>query len=446
MKRLSLISALLLTGCLTQIGPVNDASPLTMPSDAVLLEHADDWKKLFTDPHLVSLIEQALSNNTDLRTAILNVEQAEAMLKVARMAFLPSLGIGAEGSGSKQPSSKAQWSYNVPLSTQWEIDISGKLKHDEDAAKALLSESCEAARAARLQVIAAVAGHYYNLLMLDEQLKVTQQSILIARKTVDVMEAMKEVGEQDEAAINLARATYLNVSSQENTIRHQIEVTENALRLLLGSYPERIVRSSMAVVPVQIVHDKKYPINALAYRPDVKAAEYALAACDSQVNAAKAAFYPALSISASAGWTNLLGEIVNPGKILLNTVTSLTQPIFDKGQNSANLRVAEVRREQALLAFRQSLLQAGTELHESLNACKLSNERISLRTREISAAQKAYDGSIELMRHSSNTYLEVLAAQSALLQARLAYASDWMDYMQGCVNLYKALGGNTSSM
>lgn len=141
-----------------------------------------------------------------------------------------------------------------------------------------------------------------------------------------------------------------------------------------------------------------------------------------------------------------MGEIVNPGKILLNTVTSLTQPIFDKGQNSANLRVAEVRREQALLAFRQSLLQAGTELHESLNACKLSNERISLRTQEISAAQKAYDGSVELMRHSSNTYLEVLATQSALLQARLAFTSDWMDYMQGCVNLYKALGGNTSSM
>lgn len=450
MKSLSLIPLLLLTGCAMQFNKTDsvlkEISLFATQTDAAYGEHNDDWKRIFSDPRLVNLIEKALHQNIDLRTACLNVAQAEAMLKVSRMAFLPSLGIGADGTVSKQPSSREQWSYSVPLTTQWEIDISGQLKHSEKASRALLSESCEAARAARLQVIASVAAHYYNLLMLDEQLKVTQQNILLSQKTVDVMEAMKEVGEQDEAAINLARATHLNVSAQETAIRHQIEITENALRLILGEHAERIVRSSLPLVPLKRVHDKSYPLSMLALRPDVKAAEYALVATDSQVNVAKAAFYPSLSISASAGWTNLLGEIVNPGKIMLNAAASLTQPIFDKGQNRANLRIAEARREQALLAFHQSLLKAGTELHEALNACRLSSERIELRAKEISTAREAYDGSIELMRHSSNTYLEVLAAQSALLQARLAYASDWMEYMQGVVNLYKALGGNTSCL
>ena len=180
---------------------------------------------------------------------------------------------------------------------------------------------------------------------------------------------------------------------------------------------------------------------ALANRPDVKAAEYALKAQMAQVDVARAAFYPQLTITASAGWTNNLGEVVNPGQMLLNAIGSLVQPLFNKGQNRANLRIAKAQQEQALVAFNQSLLVAGAELSDALTACQLSQERLQLRIEEVAAAQKAYEVSQELMQNSSNTYLEVLTAQQALLQSRLLLAADTFDYIQGQINLFKALGG-----
>jgi outer membrane protein TolC len=173
-------------------------------------------------------------------------------------------------------------------------------------------------------------------------------------------------------------------------------------------------------------------------------AEYALKEEVAGVDVAKAAFYPSLNISASLGWTNNLGQIINPGQILMNAIGSLVQPLFNKGKNRANLRIAEARQQQALVAFNQALLVAGTELKDALDACRLSQQRLQLREQEVNTAQRAYDVTIELMKNSSSTYLEVLTAQDALLQSRLALASDRLDLIQGQINLFKAVGGNLS--
>ena len=401
------------------------------------------WRQVFMEPQLVGLIETALERNADLRTANLNVVQAEAQLKAARLAFLPSLTVGAEGQLQKTKGQATQKTYNVPLTMQWEIDLAGRLRGEKRAAVANYWSTAETERAVRLQLIAAVATHYYQLVMMDEQLAVTRKTIENARQTVGTMEALKEVGMQNEAAVSAARAAYLNVSAQEKTLLQQIQATENALVVLVGKQME-INLTDEATTPI-FTTNTSYPIEILANRPDVKAAEYALKAQIAQVDVARAAFYPQLTISAAAGWTNDVGEIVNPGQMLLSAIGSLVQPLFSKGQNRANLRIAKARQEQALVAFNQALLVAGAELSDALTACRLSSERLALRQQEVAAAERAYEVSKDVMQNSSSTYLEVLTAQQSLLQSRLSLTADRFDLIQGEINLFKALGGKVEN-
>lgn len=399
------------------------------------------WRSVFTEPQLVGLIETALEHNADLRTANLNVEQAEAQLKAARLAFLPGLTVGAEGQLSKTKGQATQKTYNVPLTMQWEIDLAGRLRGEKRAAVAIYWSTAETERAVRLQLIAAVAMHYYQLVMMDEQLRVMRENIDNARQTVEVMQTLKEVGMQNEAAVSAARAAYLNVSAQEKTLLQQIQATENAMRVLVGQQLENIGRTGFGNADVSMNDSTTYRLETLANRPDVKAAEYALKAQMAQVDVARAAFYPQLTISASLGWTNLVGEVVNPGQMLLSAIGSLVQPLFNKGQNRANLRIAKAQQEQALVAFNQALLVAGTELSDALTACQLSSERLALRQQEVAAAECAYEVSKDVMQNSSATYLEVLTAQQSLLQSRLSLTTDRFDLIQGKINLFKALGG-----
>lgn len=400
------------------------------------------WRSVFTKPQLANVIETALEHNADLRTANLNVEQAEAQLRAARMAFLPSFTLGAEGNIQKTKGMDAQKTYNVPLTMQWELDLAGRLRGEKRSALARYLSTAETERATKIQVVAAVASSYYTLVMLDKQLEVTRQNAENARQTLETMEAMKEVGLQNEAAVSQARATWLSVVAQEKTLIQQVKAAENAMTVLVGRELDKTVRGALTDAQIAIEPAASYPLSTLAQRPDVKANEYALKAQMAQVSVARAAFYPQLSITASAGWTNNVGEIVNPGKILLNAIGSLVQPLFNKGQNRANLRIAKAQQEQALLTFNQSLLTAGAELSDALTACKMSQERLKLRKDEVAAAQRAYEVSKELMEHGSSTYLEVLTAQQSLLQSELSLAQEDLDLIQGKINLFKALGGN----
>ncbi len=400
------------------------------------------WHSVFTDPQLAKLIETAMEHNADLLTANLNVVQAEAQLRAERLSFLPSLNVGGEGSLSKTKDATTK-TYNVPLTLQWELDLFGRLRGEKRVALANYWSTAETKRAVQLQLIASVATHYYTLLMMDEQLGVIRQSMDNARQTTEVMEAMKEVGMQNEAAVSQARAAYLNIAASEKSLLQQLKTTENALMVLIGEKHDSICRTTWKNTEVCIADTATYAIETLAGRPDVKAAEYALKAQMEQVNVARAAFYPQLTISASTGWTNNMGEIVNPGQILLNAIGSLVQPLFNKGQNRANLRIAKAQQEKALVAFNQALLVAGGELSDALSACRLSRQRLNLRKQEAEEAERAYEVSKDLMQNSSNTYLEVLTAQSTLNQSQLNIISDWLDYIQAKINLFKALGGDT---
>ncbi|WP_304245862.1 TolC family protein [Parabacteroides gordonii] len=405
------------------------------------------WKEVFADSLLQQLIEKGLMANTDLQVARLNIEQAEARLLASRLAYLPSFAVTPEGSISKGRDGETVKSYTLPLTMQWEVDVFGKLRNSKLRARAQLLQSSEYTQMIQVQLIASIANNYYTLLMLDEQLRITRQSIQNQKENLEVIIAMKEAGMQTEAAVNQASADYYNVMYSEKELMKQIRLVENCIALLINETPHTIARVSInEIMAVNVDYTVPISLLALANRPDVKQAEYVLESSFYGVNIARSSFYPSISLGGSTGWTNDLGGIANPGSILLSAIGSLTQPLFNKGVNRANLKIAKARYEQSLLQFEKTLLVAGSEVNDALIACQSSMEKITMRQQQLESSLKAYENSQDLMQHSSRTYLEVLVAQSASLQSQLMLVADCFEGIQGQINLYKALGGGANEL
>ena len=401
------------------------------------------WTELFTDPMLQALIREGLTNNTDLGIARLRVNEAEATLMSSRLAYLPSLSLTPQGGLSSYDGAKTDKTYTLAASAEWEIDLFGKLTNAKRRARAALEGSRAYSQAVQTQLIATIANSYYNLLMLDRQLDISRRTAESWAEVLRTYEAKMKVGEATEAAVAQARASKLSVDASILTLQKQIRAQENSLSSLLGSVPRRIERSTLDVqrFPDQLAVG--VPLQLLERRPDVRQAEYALAQAFYATNAARSAFYPSIRLSGSAGWTNNAGNaILNPGNWLLNAIGSLTQPLFNRGQNIANLRIAKAQQEEAMLSFRQSLLKAGSEVNDVLMQWQTANSRLKIIGEQVVSLQSAVSNTRKLMEHSSSsTYLEVLTAQQALLQAELTEANDTFDKIQGVINLYHALGG-----
>ena len=256
------------------------------------------------------------------------------------------------------------------------------------------------------------------------------------------MKSLKDVGLQTEAAVNQAEVDYYNVKASVNMLEYQIVQVQNALSLLLNQTPQDIQRATISNVkfPDTSIVDK-ISLAALSNRPDVKVAEAELSSCFYGVNIARSTFYPSLNLSGSVGWTNNLGEIINPANFLLSALGSLTQPLFNKGANLAGLKISQSQYEQSLIRFEKSLLIAGNEVNTALTDYQKSAERIELRTKQVNSAMKGVENTMEIMKYSSISYLEVLTAQSSLLDSQLLAISDWFSYMQSNINIYKSIGG-----
>ena len=400
---------------------------------------AQTWQQAFTDPQLQSYISEALENNADLRTAQLSLEQSETMLKQARLSYLPAFSLAPSGTVSKAQNEAATYTYELPLTMSWELSFGGKRHHQKEMALAELEKDSAQLKYAQIQLIAEVANAYYTLVMLDKQYAITQEGIRIQAENLRVLRAMKEVGQQNETAVSQAEASYQGVQATLPMLEAQIRKAESALCLLLNRQPDVIARASWEEVKGIVMDtDRTFPLEALASRPDVLAAECLLRASFSNVKVARAEFYPTLSISGNAGWTNN-GVTINPYQILLNAISSLTQPLFAQGRLKANLKVAQSQQEQAQIAFEKALLVAGGEVRDALADCQACCTREEARTKQVEAAQQAYKNSRLTMQYANTSYLEVLIAQSAWLDAQLQQTADWLELQQGKINLYKAL-------
>lgn len=400
------------------------------------------WRELFTDPALQALIEQGLRTNTDLRVAHLRVTQAEAALLSARLSYLPSLSLDPQGTVSSFDGQKGAKTYQLPVSASWEIDIFGKVTNAKRGAQTALLQSEAYRQAVQTQLVATIANSYYTLLMLDSQLTISQQTSTNWKENLQVMLALKRAGQYNEAAVSQAEANSLATEASLLTLRQQINEAENSLSTLLGQTPQPIVRGALDEQVFPTTLSAGIPLQLLSSRPDVRQAEAALAGAFYATNSARSAFYPSITLGGSAGWTNSGGAMIsNPGALLLSAVASLTQPLFNKGTNIANLKIAKAQQEEASLLFRQSLLDAGAEVNNALTQFQTACERSALLKQQVAALQKAVKSTHLLMQHGSTTYLEVLTAQQTLLQARLTQVSDRMNEIQGVINLYHAVGG-----
>lgn len=412
-----------------------------IPAEDTVTIASLSWRELFTDTYLRNLIEKALEQNTDLRIAQLRVEEAEAVLQNARLSYLPSVSLNPEGGISRYDGATAK-TYNIGASASWEIDIFGKVTNAKRGAKAALEGSRAYEQAVQTRLVATIANSYYTLLMLDKQLAVNARTLEMWEKSVKVLNALKQAGKANDAAVLQAQANRMTLESSVLSIRQSIHETENALSALLAIQLQSIERGTLDEQEFPEELSVGVPLQLLANRPDIKQTEYNLAQAFYATNAARAAFYPSITLSGTAGWTNNGGGVIlNPGKWLLGAIGTLTQPLFNRGTNIANLKIAKAQQEEATLLFRQSLLDAGKEVNDALTAWQTARERVNIDKNQIKILQEAVRKTEILMRNTPTTYLEVLTAQQSLLAAELTEAQDQFEEIQGVINLYHALGG-----
>lgn len=401
------------------------------------------WRELFADPKLQTLITTGLERNVDLGIARLQVEEAQAALTNARLSYLPSLYLSAQA-GVSRYNGQTQKTYNLGVAASWEVDIFGKTTNAKRGAAAALEQRYAYELAVKTQLVATIAESYYTLLMLDAQLDISRRTLDNWDETISTLAALVEAGRANDLAVRQARANRTALEASILTIRKSVSETENSLCALLKEPSHTVSRGTLNEQTFPDTISAGVPLGLLANRPDVRQAEAALAEAFYATNSARSAFYPALTLSGTLGWTNSgSGAILNPGKWLSNAVAQLTAPLFNRGTNIANLKIAKARQEEAKLAFEQSLVEAGNEVNDALTEWQTADSRIRLDRQQISDLEAATENAKLLMRYTSANYLEVLTAQQSLLAAQLTLAQDRIAKIQGIIHLYHALAPGT---
>ena len=412
------------------------------------------WREFFPDAQLQQLIAQALENNTDLNSARIAVEKSEASLQSARLAYLPSLFFSPQGTLSKFGDSEWSKSYNLQMQLSWDIDLFGSITSKKRAAKAALLQAQMSEEATRSNLISTVAQQYFKLQLLDRQLEILTETDSLWKASLETQQALYDNGQAFSTAVNQQESAWLSVKTQIVDILRAIRATENSLCSLLAITPQRINRTHWGVAAQyhsasegQRMFDSQFlrigvPATMLERRPDIRLANHAMEEAFYNTQTARAAFFPSITLSGSAGWTNSGGgAVVNPGKLLLNAVGSLTQPIFNRGQIRANYKRAKLTEEDMRRKYVQTVINAGNDVNEALADCTAARDKHTYYHRQVQVLHDAYIGTHELMDNGKASYLEVLTAQESFLNAQLSEAENLYNGARAVIALYIALGG-----
>lgn len=447
---IGLIGALSLTGCHIYKNYERPAEVVVSDSLFRLPFSSDDttsvaslsWKEFFTDPYLQRLIDTAICNNTDLQIAALKIKEAEATLTSSKLSFLPYFTFDPQGNISRFDGGSTQKSYALNVSAGWDIDLFGKLRNAKKNAETVLFQNQASSQAVHAELVAMVAGSYYTLLMLDKQLEISKRTVENWGDYIRVLKALKKNSTVNEVAIAQAEADKIKVEASLLTIEQQILSVENSLSAILGKKSGVIERGKLDEQRFLSEISVGVPLQLLRNRPDIRLAEWQLAQAYYVTNEARAAFYPSVTLGGTVGWTNSGGGvIVNPGGWLLTAVGNLVQPLFNRGENIARLKISKAQQEEALLYFKQSILDAGVEVNDALTQWQTARKRLELDEKQIDALSSALKNTTLLMKYGTTNYLEVLVAQQSLLQSELTMVEDRFNEIQGVISLYNALGG-----
>ena len=426
------------------------------------------WQNFFNDPNLTGLIDTALRNNPDLLQAVHRVEIASRYFKISKNAKLPSLEAAAEaglrkygfytidGIGNYDTNFSENLKedeklpdpvpdYFVGLRASWEIDLWGKLKRRKKAAFSRFLAANEGRRLAQTILISEVANKYFQLLALDNQLSVLQKTIDLQRKSLSLISVQKQGGRANELGVLQARAVLLQSQGLEEDIRQSIRETENAINYLLGRFSQPIARSSITPVSTPLTDSIKtgLPETMVALRPDIRQAELLLMAAESDKEAARAAFYPTLSLNPFVGFQSFrLSEMLNtPKSVAYGLMGGISAPLFNHGfiRNQYQQQLAE--RSIAFREYEKTVLNAWKEVQDCLAARKHLQERNKYALLEVETLNKAIEASDLLFKAGRANYLEVITTQSRALEAQINLTNIHYKYLQSRVDLYRVLGG-----
>jgi len=401
------------------------------------------WRQFFTDPLLQQLVEQALASNTNLASARIAVEQSEASLKAARLGYLPSFSFAPQGSLSSFDLSPVSKTYSLPLQMSWDVELFGTITNKKRAAKAVHLQAQCSEEAVRSNLVSAVAQHYSMLQVLDRQLEILIQTDSLWNASLETQKSLWENGKAYSTAVNQMESSWLNVKTQIVDTRRSIRSTENSLCKLLAIPPQHIARSTWGAhaISTAIARDG-FSAEMLRNRPDIRLADHMMEEAYYNTQTARAAFFPSLTLSGTIGWTNNGGgAIIDPGKLLLNIMGQLMQPIFSRGKLRAGLKIAKLKQQDLQNKYVQTVIDAGNQVNEALADYQATAEKHEFYHRQVATLHDAYTGTHELMDNGKASYLEVLTAQESLLSAQLNEAMNMYNAAQSLIALYIALGG-----
>lgn len=428
---------------------VNEANYRTdnLPQDTLTIATVS-WKELFTGPILQNYIEEGLKNNIDIRVALQQIRIAEAYVKQGKAGYYPSLNGNANYTHQELPatnqfgniSSIGQYELSAGLS--WEADIWGKIRSNDRAFQASYLQSMAAHQAVKSRLIANIASVYYQLLALDEQIRVTEETIETRSKGLETTQALKEAGNVTEVAVKQTEAQLYTAQGILIDLKNQIRLLENTMSILLGSAPQQIVRGELQNQVIGIPLNTGIPAQLLRNRPDVMAAEFQLMNAFELTNAARASFYPSLTLSATGGLQNIeIDKLFNANSLFATIIGGLTQPIFNQRQIRTQYEVSQAQQEQAYLNFRLAVITASKEVSDALYSYDAATEKIEVKQNEFQAYSLATSYSEQLLNNGMANYLEVLTAQENALNSSLNLINAKNNQLQSVVDLYEALGG-----
>ena len=413
------------------------------------------WREIFTDPLLQEIIERGLAQNANMRQADLRIQEAQNNLRAAKLAFFPSISIAPQGtiSGIWDPSNREEYkgvmgngatkTYAIPVAANWQADCFGQLRNAKKGSEVAVENMQTVRQAVQTAVVANIANLYYTLCMLDEQLRIAEETSENWKQNLEVTQLLMQAGQSNKAAVSSTEANYWSIMGTIVEIRNQIVLTENALANLLGETPHPFKRKTLESFQMPNACVTGVPISILSRRPDVRQAELALASSFYTKNQVRASFYPALNISASGQYTNSLGNmVINPGGIIAALVGTLTQPLFAQGKLRAAYKNALAEQEVAKIGFQQKILDAGNEVCSAMANIQVYKAEQEYIDKQVQSMQDAVEATQALMKYSNQVnYLNVLTAQSGLLQAQISQLTNKYNAISGVISLYQALGG-----
>ncbi|MEN9907682.1 MAG: hypothetical protein RLZZ540_823 [Bacteroidota bacterium] len=409
------------------------------------------WDKIFTDPILQGYIKKGLESNYDVRIAMQNLAAAQATMLQGKAGYFPTLTATADWTHQELSKNSQMGAivsntsidqYQLTGSLSWEADIWGKIRSNKRGTKAAYLQTNAANQAIKTQLIASIASAYYQLLAVDEQIKVAEETLINRDKSIETIKALKKSGTVSEVGVKQTEAQKYATELIIADLKNNRILLENTLSVLLGQAPTKIERSSFDAQKLQPTITLGVPASLLHNRPDVIAAEYNLINNFEMTNVAKSSFYPSFKITATSGLQSIdLKEWFSANSIFANIVTGLTQPIFNQRQLKTKYEIAKANQEKAYLQFEQSLLTAGKEVSDALAQYNNETYKITVREKQVDALKKAASFSDELLTYGLANYLEVLTSKNDELNAQLNLVDNKYQQYKAIIQLYRALGG-----